>query len=120
MHGFLPLPDGDLEIRQTLATNLLDPEYYPTHTYGEFDGREIMKSFPKFRLPGLIIHKRFVINENIVQKMVPGNLCIECKFLVKGGKEDLRYTKALFRAKDVATYVQKTKSNLIVSLLHRT
>ena len=48
------------------------------------------------------------------------NLCLECTFLLKGGEEDIRFTKALYRARDVATYVQKTKSNLVVSLLHLT
>ena len=117
-YGSYPLRSGDLEVRQSLASNMLDPEYFKSFTRDDDDQREIMKSFPKFRLPGVIIHKRFLISENVVPKLVTENLCIECTFLVKGGEEDIRFTKLLFSAKDVATYVQKTASNIVVSLLH--
>ena len=117
-YGSYPLRSGELEVRQSLASNLLDPEYFKSFTRDDDDQREIMKSFPKYRLPGLIIHKRFLISENVVPKLVTKNLCIECTFLVKGGEEDIRFTKLLFSAKDVATYVQKTASNIVVTLLH--
>ena len=52
-----------------------------------------MKSFPKFRLQGLIIHTIFLIKENIIPKLVTEYLCIECTFLLKGGEEDIRFTK---------------------------
>ena len=117
-YGSYPLRAGELEIKQSLASNMLDLEYFKSFTRDDDDQREIMKSFPKYRLPGLIIHKRFLISENVIPKLVTKNLCIECTFLVKGGEEDIRFTKLLFSAKDVATYVQKTASNIVVTLLH--
>ena len=119
-YGSYPLPDSYLEIRLTLANNLVNVHYYPTHFRDEYDQREIMKTFPKSRIPGLIIHKRFIINKDVICNDPKDNLCLECTFLLKGGEEDIRYTKALFRAVDVARYVQRTKSNLVVSLLHLT
>ena len=117
-YGSFPLRQGDLEVRQTLASNMLDPDYFKSFKRDEDDQRVIMTSFPKFRLPGLIIHKRFIINENVIQKLVTEILCIECTFLVKGGEEDIRFTKNLFHVKDVGTYIQKTASNIVISLLH--
>ena len=118
LYGAMPLPDGVLNVRQTLSNNLMDVDHFKTFTRDDFDNREIMKSFPKFRLPALIIHKRYIIQENLVKKKVSSNLCLECTFLLTGGEEDFRYTKILFRAQDVAAYVQKTVSNTVVSLLH--
>ena len=117
-YGSYPLRQGELEVRQTLASNMLDPDYFQSMKRDDDDQRVIMTSFPKYRLPGLIIHKRFIIKENVIPKLVTENLCIECTFLVKGGEEDIRFTKNLFHVKDVSTYIQKTASNIVVSLLH--
>ena len=99
--------------------NIVDYTAYKTFTRDENDERIIMKNFPKKRLPAVILHKRYLIQDNLVNNKVPDNLCIECTFLKKGGDEDINCTKLLFLAKDVATYVQRTTTNLVVSLLHR-
>ena len=118
-YGTFPLPEGDRDIRLCLANNILDVHYYNTYVRDINDHRPVMKSFPKSRIPGLIIHKRFLINKDLICSNPKDNLCVECTFLEKGGDENLQLTKTLFCAKDVSWYIQKTKSNLIVSLLHR-
>ena len=118
-YGAKPLNYKDLEQRQELAMNIVDYTAYKTFTRDENDERIIMKNFPKKRLPAVILHKRYLIQDNLVNNKVPDNLCIECTFLKKGGDEDINCTKLLFLAKDVATYVQRTTTNLVVSLLHR-
>ena len=77
-----------------------------------------MKNFPNIRLPALLIHKKYLIDDNLVEKKKASNLCLECTFLMEGGDEDIRFTKVLFKAQDVVGYIQKTVSNTIVSLLH--
>ena len=54
LYGAMPLPDGVLNVRQTLSNNLMDVDHFKTFTRDDFDNREIMKSFPKFRLPACI------------------------------------------------------------------
>ena len=114
----MPLPDGDMYVRQTLANHIMDADHFKTFTRDEFDDKEVINSFPRFRQPALVIHKKYLVQENVVNKTVPSNICLECTFLMTGGEENLRYAKTLFRAQDVAAYVQKTASNTVVSLLH--
>ena len=118
MYGAMPLARMDMKVRQTLAMNILDVNYFKTFIREEFDERQVMKNFPTIRLPALIIHKKYLIEDNLVENKVSSNLCLECTFLLDGGEEDIRFTKVLFKAQDVAAYVQKTVSNTIVSLLH--
>ena len=118
VYGAMPLARNDVNVRKDLAMNIMDINHFKTFTRDEFDERQVMKNFPNIRLPALIIHKKILIEENLVEKKMASNLCLECTFLMEGGEEDIRFTKVLFKAQDVAGYIQKTVSNTIVSLLH--
>ena len=83
------------------------------------DDRVIMKSFPKSRVPGLIIHRRLLTDNSLVKPNVVSNMCVECTLLLQGGGEDERYTLVLFQVGHVGSYVNRNKMNLIVSLLKR-
>ena len=107
MYGAMPLARMDMKVRQTLAMNILDVNYFKTFTREEFDERQVMKNFPTIRLPALIIHKKYLIEDNLVENKVSSNLCLECTFLLDGGEEDIRFTKVLFKTQDVAAYVKK-------------
>ena len=119
LYGADPLKYKDQQQRVDLAAKITDVNGFVTLMRDEDDERTVMKSFPKARLPAVILHKKYLINNNLVFNLSPDNLCIECTFLKVGGEEDINFTKALFHAKDVARYVQKTLTNVVVSLLHK-
>ena len=68
-----------------------------------------MKSFLRGTLPAVILHKRYMIDKNMIEPGQSDYYCIECTFLLIGGEEDLRYTLVLFRVGDVTAYVTKIK-----------
>ena len=118
LYGAMPLARNDVNVRKILAMNIMDMNHFKTFTRDAFDEREVMKNFPNIRLPALIIHKKYLIDDNLVEKKMASNICLECTFLMEGGDEDIRFTKVLFKAQDVVGYIQKIVSNTIVSLLH--
>ena len=114
------MKDKDKQARVDLATMITDVKSsFPTFVRVKKDTRQIMKNFPRSRLPAVILHKRFFTNNKLVKKHSADNLSIECTFIKVGGEENEEYKKVLFKAKDVACYVQKTSSNVVVSLLHK-
>ena len=118
-YGSEPLKGKDKEARLDLATKILDVNAGIVLKRDEQARRPIMKNFPKRKLPAVILHKKFITQNNVVKNLSSDNVCIECTFLKVGGEEDIEFTKVLFHAKDVARYVQKTMSNVVVSLVHK-
>ena len=49
---------------------MLDVNYFKTFTREEFDERQVMKNFPTIRLPALNIHKKYLIQDNLVENKV--------------------------------------------------
>ena len=80
LYGPMPLQDGDMEIRQKLGNNMMDVEHFKTLTRDEFDDREVMDFFPKFCLPTLIIHKRYLIQANVVKNKSSNKMCLTIEF----------------------------------------
>ena len=115
-YGNAPLPNGSLHARQTLAMNLSQINKFSVHKRLDTDTRDVLKSMPK-KIAALIIHKRYLINTLLAVTMVPENFCLECTFLKDGGQEDIRYSKVLCRINDVTTFLTKSRTNVIVSLL---
>ncbi len=113
-----PIPKNDVSARQTLAMNLSQKSTFVAHKKTRTDRRQVLKSMP-VKIAALIIHKRFLIKSNLADTMVPDNYCLECTFLKDGGIEDERYIKVLLSIKDVATFVTRSKVNVIVSLLDK-
>jgi len=118
-YGASTLAKNDLDVRQILATNMSQRFGFKTLIRMEDDDRQVMKSMPCIKIPALIIHKRYLIDNNLVDTNVPENLCVECTFLQVGGEENKLFTKTLFKVRDVATYLTRGRSQVIVSLLHK-
>ena len=118
-YGCLPLEKGNETIRQQLSQDLSQNETFLTMKRTSDDNRTILKSLPRGNMAALILHRRLLINENLVDPVQPNNYCVECTILVDGGEEDPRYRLVLFRIGDVSAYVTKSKTNLVVSLLDK-
>ena len=117
-YGNVPIPKNDVSARQTFAMNLSQKSMFVAHKKPRTDRRQVLKSMP-VKIAALIIHKRFLIKSNLADPMVPDNYCLECTVLKDGGLEDEMYIKVLLSIKDVATFVTRSKVNVIVSLLDK-
>ena len=65
-YGTSSLAKLDLDAKQILATNLSQRYRFKTLIRFEFDDREVMKSMPCSKISTLIIHKRYLIDNNLV------------------------------------------------------
>ena len=54
----------------------MQKESFITHFRDELDERTVMISFPKGTLTAAILHKRFIINNKVVDPDHPNNYCI--------------------------------------------
>ena len=79
-----PLASKDSRSRQDLAMHLIDPTFYPNHYRTEGDKRIVFDNMPKI-IPALVIHKRYIIDQNITNVTCASNLCCECTLLREGG-----------------------------------
>ena len=78
-----------------------------------------MKSMLCSKIPALIIHEIYLVNNNLVDPNIPENFCVEYTFLQIGGKENNQFSKTLFTVRDIATYLMRVISQVIVSLLDK-
>ena len=109
LYSGLPLKGKNKFVRQQLSSNLIKKSSFQTFFWNEGDERSIMKSFPRGTLLAVILHKRYMIDKNMIEPGQSDYYCIECTFLLIGGEEDSRYTLVLFRVGGVAAYVTKIK-----------
>jgi len=110
---------NDVQIRQQLQTDLCQIHTFSVSIRNVDDKRIIMNSFSRNKLPSLILHIRYLIDNTLVNPYVVNNMCVECTLLLPGGYEDTRFTLVLFHTSDVAAYLTRNKANLVVSLLRR-
>ena len=120
LYGGLPLKRLNKFVRQQLQSNLAKKSSFQSLFRNEGDERSIMNSFPRGTLPAVILHRRYMIDKNMIEPDQSDNYCIECTFLLIGGEEDPRYTRVLFRVGDVGAYVTKNQLNVVLSLLQGT
>ena len=109
----VPLPKGDSKIREMLCETFDDPTYGcvtipPTHTNNLYD------DIPKKHIQVLIIHKKVVIASKLTN-----NQYLEITLLHQSATEHEDYTKVLVRKNAIAKWIQKSKNNVVVSLLEK-
>ena len=107
-----PLPQNDRTIREVLIQDMAHPDKYTTHIRLPNDTRNIVKSFP-VGAEGVVVHRRYMATQNIVQRNSPENLCLECTVL-KGGGENELFTRVLFKVPAVNAYINRSKTNIVI------
>ena len=118
-YGANPLAEFGLDARQILVTSMSQKYGFKTLIRVQFDDRKMTKSMPCIKIPALIIHKRYLTKNNLIEPNVPENIYVECTFLQVGGEENKQFTKILFKVRDDATYLTRGRTQVIVSLLHK-
>ena len=112
-----PLASKDSRSRQDLAMHLIDPTFYPNHYRTEGDKRIVFDNMPKI-IPALVIHKRYIIDQNITNVTCASNLCCECTLLREGGNIEHGQHRVLYHIRDISSYVTRRQDNLVVCLCY--
>ena len=111
-----PLARGAREIRESLCRDIYLSSRYATHTrpHEEEEQKDnVFVTLPK-QIDGLVIHRRLLIDNTVVNLDSPENYCLECTVLHNGGEEHQMYTKALFHLGAVCKYIGASLSSIIV------
>jgi hypothetical protein len=77
---------------------------------------EVFNTLPT-DIDALIIFGRFFIDHTLRDPEFTGNYCVECTVLHKGGQENSDYSNVLFAVSCVSTFVVRSKTNIVISLL---
>ena len=110
-----PLPQKDPNSRQQLMIQLMDPNSFQ-NIYRDKTDERIVRENMRQVIPALIIHRRMIIDTNIVNHVNTYNLCCECTLLKEGGEINELEAKVLYHVKDICCYVTKNKDNLFVCM----
>lgn len=96
-----------VEIRQQFQSDVCQMNAFSTSIRCDNDDRVIMKSFPKIKTPGLVIHRRLLIENSLVIPAVANAICVECTLLLPGDDEDVMYTLVLLKVNNVGSLCNK-------------
>ena len=59
------------------------------------DDERLLLITVRSKVKGLLIHKRMMIKNNVIDPMVVTYICLECTFIIDGGKEHIIYRKLI-------------------------
>jgi hypothetical protein len=97
--------------RLDLSSGLLNRTRYKNdHRDPKTDSRVISETTPKL-MTGVVIHRRFY------EKPGASKLCVECTILVGLGDAHSTFQKYLFTVETIAAYINRSKTNVIISEL---
>ncbi len=103
-----PLDMGkDLKSRRELSSALSKVSRYRTGFLSEEDKRVVSDSLPT-RMLGIVIHQRFYLNRETTK------MCLECTCLDHIGDRHSTFQNYLFEVEIVASYVHRSKTNVVV------
>ena len=118
MYGVSALEKGNEEVRHRFSQGLSSVSRFALHSRMDDDVRTVLTELPALKeIKALVIHSRYLITSNLVNRFTTENICLECTILHHEGREHPRYTQQLFKIACVAAFVIRSKSNLIISQL---
>ena len=113
-YGSQPLEKNNMQCRHQLQAKLTGVG--TVSTSAKTFEQEVFKTLPS-DIDALIIFGRFFIDEKLREPEFTGNYCVECTILHKGGQEHSDYSNVLFAVGCVTTFVVRSKTNIIISML---
>ena len=102
------LPLGNTQIRQALV----DIFYLTTESLVRrlIDDERLLLTIVLSKVNGVIIHRFIVIKNDLIDPMVGTNICLQCTFIIDGGKEHIVYRKKLFIIGSITGFVLSSAS----------
>jgi len=79
------------------------------------DDRVLMQTVPSGS-KGVIIFKRMLINNDLIEPNVIRNICLECTFIMEYGKEHRVYKKQLFTVGSISGFVLSSSGKHVNAL----
>jgi hypothetical protein len=113
-YGSQPLEKNNIECRQNLQARLTGIATVATYTRKE--NGNVFNSLPT-DIDALVIFQRYFIDHTLDSPEFTGNYCVECTILHQGGQENPNYTRQLFSVGCITTFVVRSKTNIVISLL---
>jgi hypothetical protein len=104
--GKFPVPLIDTSQRNKIAHSLNSDQLSGTPVFYRsfYDERLICKEFPK-NVKCLVIHQKFLINQNVTTVSIENNVCVECTIIRNNYEIDSNERKMLFEPATVLRYV---------------
>ena len=104
--GKFPVPLTDTSQRNKIGHSLNSNQLSGTPVFHRSfsDERLICKEFPK-NVKCLVIHQKFLINQNVTSVSVENNVCVECTIIRNNYEIDSNERKMLFEPATVLRYV---------------
>ena len=86
------------------------------HNRDDNDKRLVYVELPR-KIKAIIVHKKYIIEQNLSNISQHDNVCVECTLLGDYGNVIDKYNKALFTKHCVTRHIGKSKNNLVVDNL---
>jgi hypothetical protein len=113
-YGMAPLEKGNMLPRHQLQARL--SAVGALATARRQPDRELFTTLPT-RIHAIVLHQRYYICDSVDSPEFAGNYCVECTLINRAGEEHPDYTRALFSAGCVGTYVVRSQTNIVINLL---
>ena len=115
-YGSTPLEKNNILCRQQLQAKLTGVATVLTSRRDADGAQRVFNTLPT-DIDALIIFQRYFIDCSLDSPEFTANYCVQCTILRQGGQENPVYTKALFSVGCITTFVVRSKTNIVVSLL---
>jgi hypothetical protein len=115
-YGSPTLEKNNIDVRQQLQAKLTGVATVVTSRREVGGPERVFNSLPT-DIDALIVFQRYFIDSSLDSPEFTANYCVECTILHQGGQENPVYTKALFSVGCITTYVVRSKTNIVISLL---
>ena len=106
------LPKDNLQARINFCNKLIVPEELNPDKRSVEDVRIVYVSFPK-RVKAVVVHKKYIVSNTVMNVMDVNNICIEVTLLTNGGKEMENYAHVLISPGSVYKWCTSSKNSLI-------
>ena len=103
--------------REKVGSRIMLPQSGIVEERENSDNRSVLLTIPKKGVKALVIHRKLVINKNVMMTLDFDNVAIEVTLLGDGGYPKSNYEKVLFTPSAVNTWVTFSQNRLFTSLI---
>jgi hypothetical protein len=113
--GVPMLPKNNDKVRNRLSCNLSNVSRYALEKRGDTDTRTVFQELPAYKeITGIVIHRRYLVNSNLLEVNIAENICLECTIITEQGSDHPNYTKQLFNIECMSADIIRNKTNIIM------
>jgi hypothetical protein len=111
--GVPMLAKNNEKVRSRLSCNLSNVSCYALEKRPDTDSRMAFQEPPALsEIKGLVLHRRCLVNSQLVEANIPENMCLECAITTELGSDHPHCTKQLFSIECMCAHVVRNKNNV--------